>query len=283
MHTHRADTERHPYKIVPFSKLPRMLALMYRSVQRSHMIHGLIEVDVTEARRQVRALKAKTGESLSFTAFIISCVARAVAENPSLNVCHKGSRRLAIYDDVDVATTVEREIGGRKQPIVYIVRAANRKDAHAITREIRPAQVEPVATKWEGFQAEAVLAKVPMPLLRGLWALFWRVRGRSPGVQKQYGGTIGLTAVGMFGNGGGWGIPLAYHTLDVTVGGIAEKPGVVDGQVAIRKYLCLTLSFDHDVIDGAPAARFTQRLRELIEGGYGLREGKESEPVAVAQ
>jgi pyruvate/2-oxoglutarate dehydrogenase complex dihydrolipoamide acyltransferase (E2) component len=49
---------------------------------------------------------------------------------------------------------------------------------------------------------------------------------------------------------------------------------VLDGRITIRAYLCLTLSFDHDVIDGAPAARFVSRLRELIESGYGLREGE---------
>lgn len=74
----------------------------------------------------------------------------------------------------------------------------------------------------------------------------------------------------MFGKGGGWGIALPYHTLDVTIGGIAEKPGVVDGRIAVRAYLCLTLSFDHDVIDGAPATRFVSRLKALIEQGHGL-------------
>jgi pyruvate/2-oxoglutarate dehydrogenase complex dihydrolipoamide acyltransferase (E2) component len=56
----------------------------------------------------------------------------------------------------------------------------------------------------------------------------------------------------------------------ITVGGIGEKPGVVDGHIAIREYLSLTVSFDHDIIDGAPAARFTQQLIDLIESGYGL-------------
>jgi pyruvate/2-oxoglutarate dehydrogenase complex dihydrolipoamide acyltransferase (E2) component len=40
----------------------------------------------------------------------------------------------------------------------------------------------------------------------------------------------------------------------------------------VRKYLSLTLDFDHDIIDGAPAARFAQRLIELIESGEGLCE-----------
>ena len=64
--------------------------------------------------------------------------------------------------------------------------------------------------------------------------------------------------------------PAPPTTLMMTVGGISEKPGVVDGHIAIRDYLSLTISFDHDIIDGAPAARFTQRLKDLIESGYGL-------------
>jgi len=74
----------------------------------------------------------------------------------------------------------------------------------------------------------------------------------------------------MFGRGG-WGIVIVpIHTLGITIGGIVEKPGVVDGRIEIREYLDLTISVDHDIVDGAPAARFTQPLRELIEGGYGL-------------
>ncbi len=82
--------------------------------------------------------------------------------------------------------------------------------------------------------------------------------------------------------GAGWGIPLPDHSLWVTVGGIGEKSGVVDGHIAIREYLSLTISFDHDIVDGAPAARFTARLKELLESGYGLPDStEEMEPAGV--
>ena len=61
-----------------------------------------------------------------------------------------------------------------------------------------------------------------------------------------------------------------FHSLQLTLGGIGEKPGVVEHRVEVREYLSVTISFDHDIIDGAPAARFIQRLKELIESGYGL-------------
>jgi pyruvate/2-oxoglutarate dehydrogenase complex dihydrolipoamide acyltransferase (E2) component len=265
-----ASNHHEGYEVVPFPKLRRAMAIMTGSVKRAHQIHGLIEVDVTEARRHLRNYKEKTGEALSFTAFITTCVARAVNENKSLNACRKGAKQLMLFDDVDVATLIERDLEGCKQPIVYCIRRANKKGVRDLTHEIRAAQGSAVAATWEGFQVERWLTRIPMVALRGLWAIFWWARGRYPQVQKRFGGTVGLTAVGMFGTGGGWGIPLAYHTLDVTLGGIAEKPGVVEGRIAIREYLCMTLSFDHDVIDGAPAARFVSRLRELIESGYGL-------------
>jgi pyruvate/2-oxoglutarate dehydrogenase complex dihydrolipoamide acyltransferase (E2) component len=63
---------------------------------------------------------------------------------------------------------------------------------------------------------------------------------------------------------------LPSHTLGITVGGIEEKPGVVDGRIEAREFLNVTLDFDHDIVDGAPAARFAQQFRELVVRGYGL-------------
>ncbi len=88
---------------------------------------------------------------------------------------------------------------------------------------------------------------------------------------KKVAGTTVVTSVGMFGSGTAWGLAfLPMHTLGLTIGSITQKPGVVDGRIEIREYLCLTISFDHDIVDGAPAARFSQRLSQLIENGYGL-------------
>ena len=260
------------YDIVPFPKSRRMLAVTYPSVRHKAMTHGLIEVDVTDVRRRLREHKEKTSESISFTAFIIACLAHAVDENKLLNACHKGAKQLVLFDSVDVATAVERELAGWKQPIVHIIRAANNKTVSEIHRDVRTAQTSTVKQAWKGMEAEPLLRILPMPLIRIMWAIFWWARGRYPAVQVRFGGTVGLTSVGMFGRGGGWALTLPYHTLDVAVGGIAEKPGVVDGRIAIREYVHLTLSFDHDIIDGAPAARFTARFSELIEHGYGLPE-----------
>jgi pyruvate/2-oxoglutarate dehydrogenase complex dihydrolipoamide acyltransferase (E2) component len=268
-------TRQHNYQVVPYPKLRRALAVTLHSAQRKPMVRGLIEVDVTRAREFLREHKANTGESLSFTAFIITCLAQAVDENKSLHACRKGRKHLVLFDEVDVSTLIEREMAGQKQPIVYIIRAANKKTFRQIHHEIRAAQVEAVEKAWEGFRD---FRYIPLVVFRFIWPIFWWMLGRYPQVQKKYGGTVCLSAVGMFGKGAGWGIPITEHTLDLTLGGIAEKPGVVGGQITIREYLSITLSFDHTIVDGAPAARFTERLKELIESGYGLYE-KEAENV----
>ena len=259
------------YKVVPYSKLRRGLAITMRSAKRKSNIYGLFEVDVTKARQYLREHKAQTGESLSFTAFIISCLARAVDENKAVHAWHKGRKQLAIFEEVDISTSIERDLSDQKQPFVYIIRAANKKSFLEIHQEIRHAQVEAVEKVREGWG----FTFMPLLVFRFFWPIFWWLMGRSPRIQKNYGGTVGVTSVGMFGKGAGWGIPINEHTLDLTLGGVVEKPGVVDGQIVIREYLCITMSFDHDLIDGAPAAPFTRQLKELIENGYGLPKSED--------
>jgi pyruvate/2-oxoglutarate dehydrogenase complex dihydrolipoamide acyltransferase (E2) component len=252
------------YKIASNPKIRRWFAAAFRSARHTPMMHGLIEVDVTMARTFLRDHKAKTGESLSFTAFLIACLAKAVDENKAVQAFRKGSKHLVLFEDVDVYTLIERNVAGQEQIIPYTLRKANRKTVRELHHEIRAAQAEDVekVLTWLQF--------LPDFLFRPFfWAFSWIGR-RDPQVWKKYVGTVGITAVGMFGKGAGWGIPPALPTLMLTVGGISQKPVFIDGQIVTRDYLNLTISFDHDIIDGAPAVRFTQRLKDLIESGYDL-------------
>jgi pyruvate/2-oxoglutarate dehydrogenase complex dihydrolipoamide acyltransferase (E2) component len=79
-------------------------------------------------------------------------------------------------------------------------------------------------------------------------------------------GTLVVSSIGMFGKGAGWGVPfLSSHSLGLLVGGIVEKPMAHNGGIALREFLHLTVSSDHDVVDEAPAARFGRTLAELNE------------------
>jgi pyruvate/2-oxoglutarate dehydrogenase complex dihydrolipoamide acyltransferase (E2) component len=255
------------YQVVAYPKIRRFSADSFRSVQHKPMMHGLLEVDVTGARAILRMHKAQTGESLSFTAFLTACLAKAVDEHKAVHAMRQGSRRLIMFDDVDIYTPIEHEVAGQKHIAPYIIRAANRKSVYAIHDEIRAAQAANVehALKWLRF--------LPTVLFGPFLWLCLRIGRVMPRLVKQSVGTVGITAVGMFVDGAGWGIPIPTPTpLMLTVGGIGEKQVVMGGQIATREYLSLTMSIDHDIVDGAPAARFTQRLKELIECGYGLAD-----------
>jgi pyruvate/2-oxoglutarate dehydrogenase complex dihydrolipoamide acyltransferase (E2) component len=95
--------------------------------------------------------------------------------------------------------------------------------------------------------------------------------GRSVRIRQRI-GTVGVTAVGMFAGGGGFGITqLTLMSLQVVVGGVSPRPRAVDGDVQVRDVLDLTVTIDHNVVDGAPAARFGADLRQLIEQASVLR------------
>jgi pyruvate/2-oxoglutarate dehydrogenase complex dihydrolipoamide acyltransferase (E2) component len=256
-------------QVIPYPKSRHFMEEAIRSTHHKPMMHGLLEVDVTKARAWLRGLKAQTGEAPSFTAFIIACLGRAVDEHKYVHALRKGHQHLILFGEVDVLTWIEREIAGQPQVLPSIVRAANHKNFQQIHDEIRAAQVQDVAkTEVGGAKASQLL---PAWLFRPYFEFATRIGKRFPRAWKQSWGTVTLSAVGMVGNGAGWGIPPSSPSICwITVGGIGHRREDVDGQITTRDYLSLTVSFDHNLVDGAPAARFTERFKELIESGYGL-------------
>jgi pyruvate/2-oxoglutarate dehydrogenase complex dihydrolipoamide acyltransferase (E2) component len=238
-----------------------------RVSSHKHTIRGLVELDVTRARQSMREQKARTGEDLSFTAFLAVCVGHAVEMNKQVHAYRNWRSQLVLFDDVDIHIQVERNMQGQTFPVPHIVRGANNKTIRDIQEEIRTVQAQPL----RGREVKAVPWVTLLPSFARqifLWLMF-----KNPRLIKAFLGTVGLTAIGMFANRGGWGIGLpSLHTLGIVVGGIAERPALVDGKVEAHEYLSVTLDFDHDLIDGAPAARFTQHLSDLIESGYGLSD-----------
>ena len=254
------------YQLVPFPKIRRLMVDGGYMARQKHLIHGLVEMDVTHARRMIREHKARTGETLSFTAFIMACVGQVVDRNKHMQAVRAWREKLAFFDDVDVNTMFEVEVDGRKIIRPHIIRAVNRKNLREIHEEIRAFQTD----HEQGREAEFIDGFVLLPAF--IRRFFLGILFKSPRLVQEMNGTVSLTAVGMFGNGGGWGIPVSNHTLQITLGGIYEKPVLINGQLENHEFLCVTISIDHDIVDGAPAARFIQRLKELIEGCHGISE-----------
>ena len=271
--TGTSDRER-GYRVVPYPQAQRQIVDWLELARRRHTIHALLELDVTDSRRAIRAARSRTGEPLSLSALLVACLARAIEADPQMQASPGGRRGLVLFDDVDVTVAVEHDLEGEMIPVPHIVRAANRKEAAIITRELRAVKAG---------DAPYAAARRLLPL----WLLFpgflrralWRILLADPRRRRRLTGTTFLTAVGGFGSGAAWGVPQGHnYPLGVTMGGIARKPGVgrtPEGErIEVRELLCLTLSLDHDLIDGAPAARFAAKLKELGEGGAGILDGQ---------
>jgi pyruvate/2-oxoglutarate dehydrogenase complex dihydrolipoamide acyltransferase (E2) component len=243
-----------------------------------HHIPILLEIDVTEARNAISDRQVKTGQRISFTGWVVKCLAQAVSEYKFVHALRKGNKQLVIFDDVDINVVIERAVGqlGAEEtlPMPYIIRKANEKNVAEIHAEIRAAQRSPVdqGEVQIGARRAAWMTKIGTMLPRFMRNLFfWKPLFRHPFQVKQLMGTVSLTSLGMAGQDGlSWGIPIGIHPLLVAVGAIAKRPGIVGEQIVIREYVGLTVLFDHDVTDGAPVARFIRRLQALMASGYGL-------------
>lgn len=250
--------------VLPYPRKRLLMADGGRMGLRKHTVHGLVEFDITRARETIRQIKAQTGEALSFSAFFLACLGKAIDADKQMHAYRNWRNQLFVFDDVDVNMLFEVEVEGQKTIRPHILRGVNKKSAREIHEEIRVFQNQHEVSRESNFIDWFV--RLPGFVRRlFFWGLF-----KNPQLLKEYYGTVLVTSVGMFGIGTGWGIPVPNHSLQLTLGGIGEKPGVVDHRVEVRKYLSVTVSFDHDVIDGAPAARFMHRLKKLIESGYGL-------------
>jgi pyruvate/2-oxoglutarate dehydrogenase complex dihydrolipoamide acyltransferase (E2) component len=251
------------FQVVDFPRVREIVVDVMVPAQNKHMIHVLFEADVTDVRKYREKKKTEEAAVPSLTAFIIKCVADAAMTNKRITALRFASRKLAIFDEMHVSCNVEKEIDGQNQPMAHIIRQANRKNINEIHDEI-------YSYAKEGFKKQIGLLKKFAKLPRFMRAIFFSSMLTNPNKIAKQGFNIIVTSMGMFGAGGGHIIPYQHCSLCISVGGITRKPGIVENRIEPREYLSITATFDHDITDGAPAARFAQILKEYIERGHGL-------------
>jgi pyruvate/2-oxoglutarate dehydrogenase complex dihydrolipoamide acyltransferase (E2) component len=223
-------------------------------------LHCLTEVDISAVRQLMKTYFEQTGQKLSMTAYVVTCLAATLKEFPHFNAFIKG-RRMVMMKELTISVLVEREYEGEKVPEPLGIQNAQSKSFLQIQSEIRAAQKD-TGQALGSLGENRWFRLIPGFLLR----TFIRLADRNLKMAQTY-GKVGVTAVGMFGSGASWFIPHGSSTVLVTVGGIEEKVVKREGEFVTREHLCLTVSFDHAIVDGAPAARFVKRFSELLEGG----------------
>jgi len=83
-------------------------------------------------------------------------------------------------------------------------------------------------------------------------------------------GNVAFTSIDLMGKVNGWFIPISVHPICFGIGSIIKKPTVIDDRIEISEMLNMSILIDHDVIDGAPMARFISDLSKNIENGLNI-------------
>ena len=256
------------FTLKPFPRR-RKLVTDIAWLSRSRLsIRGMIEADITDARSRIHAWRRRTGRPLSFTSFLVSTVAQAVASNPQVNACHAWGGRIAYFEAVNILTMVEVEnTDGTQIPIGHLIQAADRLEAGDIEAAIdrfRSSYNDASETRLLD-----IMTVFPKSIRR---LLFARMPLNPDFVQKNM-GTVIVSAVGMFlPRHAAWALGQSNHTVSIWVGSTVERLCLIKGEVTPRTMACITIDLDHDLIDGAPAARFTAMLVKMIEKASVLGE-----------
>ena len=222
-------------KDIPLTKMRRVIA---QRLQESKVTAPHFYVDVTADAGALTDLKGafdekvkKDGGKVSFNDILIKILSLALQEYPMVNASlHEDYIRVHGAINIGVAVAVEEGL------VVPVLRNADQKPISEIGREA------------------AELAD--------------KARNKKLLPDEYQGGTFTITNLGMFGVETFHAIINPPESGILAVSAIIPKPVVVNGQIAIRPCLKLSLSVDHRVVDGALAARFLARIKELVEDPF---------------
>jgi len=248
------------YKSIPLTFNRKAVMASATVTKAKNTFHCITDVDISIPRRLINEHFQATGTKLSLTAYIVTCLGHVIKDHPLLNSFIKGNKQI-ILDDVTVSVLIEREIKGEKVPEPVAISNTQTKMYLQINNEIRTAQNQ------EGRQLGNLSKTTWIRFIPGfLLRTFIRIADKNIKMGQRY-GKVAVTAVGMFNKSNTWFIPHGSATVLITVGGINLKL-VKDGDAIIEKeHLCLTASFNHDIVDGAPASRFMNQFLDTIKSG----------------
>ncbi len=176
------------------------------------------------------AVKLREESQVSYTDILVKAVAQALEEHRSLNSTLE-HEQIKIYEDINIGVAVATEKG----LVVPVIRNANKK------------QLTQVASTLKELVEKAREGKLTKEDLTG--------------------GTFTITNLGMYGVEVFIPIINPPEAAIIGVGKVTEKPVIINKEIKIKPKMYLSLSYDHRIVDGAPAAQFLQKVKQILEKG----------------
>ena len=181
------------------------------------------------------AFKLREEMQFSYTDILVKAIAEALREHPLINSTLEGDQ-IKIFEDVNVGVAVATEKG----LVVPVIHKADRKSLTEIASTMKE--------------------------------LVGKARQGKLSRKESTGGTFTVTNLGMYGVDVFIPIINPPEAAILGVGRVTEKPVVVNKDVKTKPLMQLSLSFDHRIVDGAPAAQFLQRVKQLLENPATLQQ-----------
>jgi len=221
-------------RVVPLTPIRRLIAeRMAASAHATAPVTLTTKADAM-ALRDLRAWRrAQGGHVPGYTELILVAAAQALRRHPKLNARWQGDG-IVLCAGIHIGVAVDTEAG----LVVPVIRDANRLSVDDLAARL------------------ADLAE--------------RARSRRLHADEMQGGTFTVTNLGMYGIDAFTPIINLPECAVLGIGRVLTEPAVHLGQIVPRDRVSLSLTFDHRVVDGAPAARFLNDVRLLIEASGGL-------------
>ena len=218
--------------VVPLSGMRKIIATrMRQSQQEMAQTDMRMDVDMTNLisfRGQINQKLSKDGIKVSYVDLLAAVCAKALTENPQANASlEKDGIHYKNYANIGIAVDSERGL------VVPVIRDADILSIPAIA-----------------VKSKELIDKARKGTLRP---------------DDMQGGTFTISNLGMFEVDSFTAIVNPPETCILAVGRIADRAVVVNGQILARPMMNLCLSYDHRIIDGAPAARFLQCVKHYLE------------------
>jgi len=259
------------YKIQKFPK-SRIATIDICTIgKQKHHVTAFIELNLSKSREKIKIYNKGKSNKISFTAWLISVIGFTIKKYETSSSYLKGKNKLLIFDDINVSLLVEKEINGQKVPIPLVIEKANERSIESITAQISQARNEKLSDKdiviqKKAGQMEKMYYRLPGFIRRSVWKYLLK----HPKLVFKKMGNVAITSIAMMGKVNAWFIPISIHPICFGISSIMKKPVVIDDKIEIREMLNMTVLLDHDVIDGAPMARFISDLSKNIESGMNL-------------
>lgn len=238
----------------------------FNAISGSHNIYALVEFDITKVRKTLRKKRIQ-GESGSLFAFLLKAIAQCLQENPLFNSMID-FRKTTAFETVDISVPIEIQKEGEIYNKQYLIKDVTSKTIKQISDEIESSKN--LVDDQKGFiVSKHIQTLMSISPKRIVQFVFRRLLKNHKKV-KELSGTAFVTSISMFSTVPGFIIPYigGPKAASFAIGSITKKPVVKNNSIVISEMINITAVFNHDIIDGAPAARFMNQLRKYIEDDH---------------